>query len=57
MDNWEQVAQNSADLFGATGADRATGGFLGQMPTRAPAFLVPSGQNPAAKLFRFVEKL
>jgi len=55
--DWERVAQNSADLLGASVPDRAIGRILDRTPGLAPPYLVLSGQNQAAKLFRFADKL
>ena len=53
----DRVVGNSADLFGSTVSERPLGRVLDRTPTHAPAYLVLSGQNGAAKLFRFVDKL
>jgi hypothetical protein len=53
--DWERVAQNSADLLGAS--IHAIGRILDRTPGLAPPYLVLSGQNQAAKLFRFADKL
>jgi hypothetical protein len=53
----ERVAQNSANLLGASVPDHAIGRILGRTPGAAPPFLVLAGQNQAAKLFRFADKL
>ena len=55
--DWERVAQNSANLLGASVPDHAIGRILDRTPGVAPPFLVLSGQNQAAKLFRFADKL
>jgi hypothetical protein len=55
--DWERVAQNSADLLGVSVPDHAIGRILDRSAGQAPPFLVLSGQNQAAKLFRFVDKL
>ncbi len=55
--DWRRVAQNSADLLGASVPDNAIGRILDRSAGQAPPFLVLSGQNQAAKLFRFADKL
>ena len=55
--NWDRVGQNAANLLGLGIPDRPIGRILDRSPTRAPTYLVLSGQNGAAKLFRFVDKL
>ncbi len=55
--DWERVAQNSASLLGASFPDHAIGRILDRTPGLAPPFLVLAGQNQAAKLFRFADKL
>ncbi len=55
--DWGRVAQNSAGLLGASPSERALGRILDQTPSSAPAYLVLSGQNRTAKLFRFADKL
>jgi hypothetical protein len=55
--DWQRVAQNSADLLGASVPDHAIGRILDRSAGQAPPFLVLSGQNQAAKLFRFADKL
>ena len=55
--DWERVAQNSADLLGESFPDHAIGRILDRTPGLAPPYLVLSGQNQAAKLFRFADKL
>ncbi|HEY6069797.1 MAG TPA: hypothetical protein VIU85_00380 [Chthoniobacterales bacterium] len=55
--DWEQVGQNSANLLGTPLPERNIGRVLDRTPGQAPAFLVLSGQNGTAKLFRFVDKL
>ena len=55
--DWERVAQNSADLLGASVPEHAIGRILDRTPGLAPPYLVLSGQNQAAKLFRFADKL
>jgi hypothetical protein len=54
---WERVGQNSADLLGTSVPDTALGRILDRTPGQAPSYLVLSGQNQAAKLFRFADKL
>jgi hypothetical protein len=55
--DWDRVAQSSAGLLGASVPDRAIGRILDRTPGLAPPYLVLSGQNQAAKLFRFAGKL
>jgi len=55
--DWERLAQNSADLLGTSVPDHAIGRILDRTPGQAPPYLVLSGQNQAAKLFRFADKL
>jgi hypothetical protein len=55
--DWDRVAQNSAALLGLTPADHAFGRILDRIPASAPPYLVLSGQNNTAKLFRFADKL
>lgn len=55
--DWDRVAQNSARLAGVTPAEHVLGRILDRTPASAPAYLVLSGQNRTAKLFRFVDKL
>ena len=55
--DWERVAQNSANLLGASVPDHAIGRILDRTSGVAPPFLVLAGQNQAAKLFRFADKL
>src|SRR5207302_6226676 len=55
--DWDRVAQNSAGLLGATVPDHALGRILDRTPGLAPPYLVLSGQNQTAKLFRFADKL
>jgi len=55
--DWELVAQNPANLLGASVPDHAIGRILDRTPGLAPPFLVLAGQNQAAKLFRFADKL
>ncbi|HYR21746.1 MAG TPA: hypothetical protein VEP30_02320 [Chthoniobacterales bacterium] len=55
--DWERVAQNSADLLGTSVPDHAIGRILDRTPGQAPPYLVLSGQNQTAKLFRFANKL
>ena len=55
--DWDRVARNSAALLGLTPAEHAFGRILDRTPASAPPYLVLSGQNSTAKLFRFVDKL
>ena len=55
--DWERVRQNSTSLLETTASDGAIGRNLDRTPASAPAYLVLSGQNRTAKLFRFVDKL
>jgi hypothetical protein len=55
--DWERVGQNSAGLLNARVPDQALGRILDRTPGLAPPYLVLSGQNQAAKLFRFADKL
>jgi hypothetical protein len=55
--DWGRVGQNSAGLLGISPTERALGRILDQAPASAPAYLVLSGQNRTAKLFRFADKL
>lgn len=55
--DWARVGQNSAALLGLTPADHAFAQILDRTPASAPPYLVLSGQNRTAKLFRFVDKL
>ena len=55
--DWGRVAQNSSGLLGATVPDHAIGRILDRTPGQAPPYLVLSGQNQTAKLFRFADKL
>ncbi|MDP9185931.1 MAG: hypothetical protein M3O72_01060, partial [Verrucomicrobiota bacterium] len=55
--DWERVAQSSGDLLGATVPDHAIGRILDRTPGQAPPYLVFSGQNQTAKLFRFADQL
>ena len=55
--DWDRLGQNSANQLGSAVPDRAIGRILDRSPGQAPEFLVLSGQNGAAKLFRFVGKL
>ncbi len=54
--DWEWVAQNSGDLLGVRVSDQAIGRILDRAPAHAPVYLVLSGQNGTAKLFRFADK-
>jgi hypothetical protein len=55
--DWERVADNSGHLLGVSLADPSIGRILDHSPGQALPFLVLSGQNQTAKLFRFVDKL
>jgi hypothetical protein len=55
--DWDRVSQNSADLLRSTASDGSVGRILDRTPGQAPAFLMLSGQNGTAKLFRFADKL
>ncbi len=55
--DWDRVAQNSAAVLGLTPAKDALGHILDRTPASAPPYLVLSGQNRTAKLFRFADKL
>ena len=55
--DWERVARNSAGLLGTQVPEQPLGRVLDRTPTQAPPYLVLSGQNRTAKLFRFVNKL
>lgn len=55
--DWERVADNSGHLLGVGLPERAVGRILDRFPGQAPPFLVLSGQNQTAKLFRFADKL
>ena len=55
--DWERVAQNSGDLLRATAPDHAIGRILDRTPGQAPPYLILSGQNQTAQLFRFADKL
>jgi hypothetical protein len=55
--DWDRISQNSANLLQRTSSARSIGRILDRAPGQAPGFLVLSGQNGAAKLFRFVDKL
>ena len=55
--DWDRVAQNSAAVLGLTPAEDALGHILDRTPASAPPYLVLSGQNRTAKLFRFADKL
>jgi len=55
--DWRRIAQNSADLLAARVPDHAIGRILDRTPGLAPPYLVLSGQNRTAKLFRFADKL
>ena len=55
--NWERVARNSADLLGIQVPGQPLCRVLDRSPSQGPRFLVLSGQNGTAKLFRFADKL
>ena len=55
--NWDRVGPNSAGLLGLSIPERPIGRLLDRAPTQVPAYLVLSGQNGTAKLFRFADKL
>ena len=55
--DWDRIGPNSADLLGSKILERPLGRILDRAPGQAPAYLVLSGQNGAAKLFRFANKL
>jgi hypothetical protein len=55
--DWDRVAQNSANLLGTAIPDEAVGRVLDRTPGLAPPYLVLSGQDQTAKLFRFADKL
>ena len=55
--DWERVAQISADLLAARVPDDGIGRILDRTPGLVPPYLVLSGQNQTAKLFRFADKL
>jgi hypothetical protein len=55
--DWDRVGQNAANLLGLGIPDRPLGLILDRSAAQAPAYLVLSGQNATAKLFRFVNKL
>src|SRR5947207_9631224 len=54
---WERVARNSADLLGIQVPGQPLCRVLDRSPSQGPHFLVLSGQNGTAKLFRFADKL
>jgi hypothetical protein len=49
----ERVARNSAAVLAATPPGRPLGQVLSRTPAQAPSYLVFSGQNQTAKIFRF----
>ena len=53
----DRVAQNAANLLVITIPDDAVGCVLDRTQGRAPPYLALSGQNQAANLFRFADKL
>ncbi|MEY2555411.1 MAG: hypothetical protein QOF93_555 [Verrucomicrobiota bacterium] len=55
--DWDRVARNSADRLGASVPNRANSRILDRTPGLALPYLVLSGRNRAAKLFRFADKL
>jgi len=55
--DWDRLGPNSAELLGRNVPERAVGRILDRSPTQTPAYLVLSGQNGTAKLFRFADKL
>ena len=55
--DWERVAHNSAGLLGTQVPDQPVCQILDRSPSQTPRFLVLSGQNQTAKLFRFADKL
>jgi len=55
--DWERVARTSADLLGTQVPEQPLCRVLERTPRQAPPYLVLSGQNRTAKLFRFVNKL
>ena len=54
--NWDRIRQNSGQLLGSAPSQGQIGQILDRTPGQAPVFLTLSGQNGAAKLFRFVDK-
>jgi hypothetical protein len=57
VDDWRRVGQNSTNLLGVAIPDRPIRRILERSPTQAPAYLILSGQNGTAKLFRLAGKL
>src|SRR5947208_3560040 len=55
--DWGRVAHNSALLLGIPLPDQPLCRVLDRSPSQGPRFLVLSGQNGTAKLFRFADKL
>jgi len=55
--DWDRVGQNSANLLRSAPSEQSIGRVLDRTPGQAPAVFVLSGQNGAAKLFRFADKL
>lgn len=55
--DWERFADNSARLLGVSIPDQTLCRLLDRSPSQAPRFLVLSGQNRTAKLFRFADEL
>jgi hypothetical protein len=55
--DWERVARTSAGLLGTQVPEQPLCRVLERTPRQAPPYLVLSGQNRTAKLFRFVNKL
>jgi hypothetical protein len=51
--DWDRVRQNSVQLLGPAPSRGQIGQILDRTPGQAPVFLTLSGQNGAAKLFRF----
>lgn len=55
--DWDRVGQNSASLLASGIPERSMGRILDRAPGQGPRYLVLSGQNGSAKLFRFANKL
>jgi hypothetical protein len=55
--DWERVAQNSSGPLGTPVPNNSIGRILDRTPGQVSPFLVLSGQNRTAKLFRFADKL
>ena len=53
----DRVSQNAANLLVIAIPDDAVGRVLDRTSGRAPPYFVLSGQNQAANLFRFADKL